>query len=156
MRSLLELCEPTTPKKLNSPPRENTHVLRWCAKMSTGWGTEDKVRVQLCLAVVWSLTCVWLYAIPRTAAYQASLSFTISRSLLKLELVSCSWEKHAPSLHLCLLSCNLHLYPLLMVPFRLVMPGILGVLVAENSHCSECEIYLKIFSLGYSCFTMLC
>ena len=30
------------------------------------------------------LSCVWLFATPWTAAYQASLSFTISQSLLKL------------------------------------------------------------------------
>ena len=31
-----------------------------------------------------SLSCVWLFASPWTAAHQAPLSFTISRSLLKL------------------------------------------------------------------------
>ena len=30
-----------------------------------------------------SLSCVWLFATPRTAVYQAFLSFTISQSLLK-------------------------------------------------------------------------
>ena len=34
--------------------------------------------------MVQSLSCVWLFATPWTAARQASLSFTISRSLLKL------------------------------------------------------------------------
>ena len=38
----------------------------------------------LFVAVVQSLSCVWLFAIPWIAARQASLSFTISRSLLKL------------------------------------------------------------------------
>ena len=33
---------------------------------------------------VQSLSCVWLFAIPWTAAYQASLSITNSQSLLKL------------------------------------------------------------------------
>jgi len=43
--------------------------------------------------VVQSLSCVWLFATPWTAARQASLSFTISQSLLKL---SCplSWWCH--------------------------------------------------------------
>ena len=36
------------------------------------------------LIVVQSLSPVWLFAAPWTAAHQASLSFTISRSLLKL------------------------------------------------------------------------
>ena len=35
------------------------------------------------LSVVQSLSCVQLFAIPRTAARQASLSFTVSQSLLK-------------------------------------------------------------------------
>ena len=30
------------------------------------------------------LSCVWLFAVPWTAAYQASLSFTVSQRLLKL------------------------------------------------------------------------
>ena len=38
---------------------------------------------QLVVVVVQSLSCVWLFATPWTAAHQASLSFTISRSLLK-------------------------------------------------------------------------
>ena len=35
-------------------------------------------------AVIQPLSCVWLFATPWTAAYQASLSFSISWSLLKL------------------------------------------------------------------------
>ena len=37
-----------------------------------------------CIAVVQSLSHVWLFATPWTAVHQASLSFTISRSLLRL------------------------------------------------------------------------
>ena len=37
----------------------------------------------LLVVVVWSLSCVQLFAIPWTAACQASLSFTISSSLLR-------------------------------------------------------------------------
>ena len=36
------------------------------------------------IVVVQSLSCVWHFVTPWTAAYQASQSFTISRSLLKL------------------------------------------------------------------------
>ena len=36
------------------------------------------------IVVVQSLSCVWLFGTPRTAACQASLSFSISQSLLKL------------------------------------------------------------------------
>ena len=38
----------------------------------------------LAIAVVQWLSHVWLFATPRTAVYQASLSFAISRSLLRL------------------------------------------------------------------------
>ena len=53
-----------------------------------------------------SLSCVWLFATPWTAARQASLSFTISWSLLKL----LSIELVMPSNHLFL--CH----PLLLLP----------------------------------------
>ena len=55
--------------------------------------------------VVQSLSCVWLFATPWTAAHQASLSFTISRSLLKLKSI----ESVMPSNHLIL--CHTLLLP---------------------------------------------
>ena len=48
--------------------------------------------------VVQSLSCVWLFATPWTVACQASLSFTISCSLLKLRSI----ELTIPSNHLVL------------------------------------------------------
>ena len=48
--------------------------------------------------VVQSLSCVRLFATPWTAAHQASLSFTISWSLLKLKSI----ESMMPSNHLIL------------------------------------------------------
>ena len=54
---------------------------------------------------VQSLSCVWLFATPWTAARQASLSITNSRSLLKLMPV----ESVMPSNHLIL--CHLLLLP---------------------------------------------
>ena len=56
--------------------------------------------------VVQSLSCIQLFAIPWTAARQATLSFTISRSLLKLMSV----ESVMPSNHL-ILCCPLLLPP---------------------------------------------
>ena len=53
---------------------------------------------------VQSLSCVWLFATPWTAAHQASLSFTNSQSLLKLM----STESVLPSNHLIL--CRLLLF----------------------------------------------
>ena len=56
--------------------------------------------------VVHSLSHVWLLATPWTAACQASLSFTISRSLLKVTSI----ESVMPSNHLILY------HPLLLLP----------------------------------------
>ena len=56
--------------------------------------------------VVQSLSCVWLFATPWTVAGQASLSFTITWSLLKLMSI----ESVMPSCHLVL--CH----PLLLLP----------------------------------------
>ena len=54
----------------------------------------------------WVLNCVWLFATPWTAAHQASLSFTISQSLLELTSI----ELVMPSGHL-ILCCSLLLLP---------------------------------------------
>ena len=62
--------------------------------------------------VVQSLSCVQLFATPWTAAFQASLSFTISRSLLRLMSI----ESVMPSNHLIL--CR----PLLLLPS--ILPSI--------------------------------
>ena len=59
------------------------------------------------------LSCVWLFAIPWTAACQASLSFTISWSLLKLMSI----ESVMPSNHL-ILCCSLHLLPSIFPSIR--------------------------------------
>ena len=56
--------------------------------------------------VVQSLSGIWLFATPWTAALQASLSFTISQSLLKLMSI----ESVMPSNHL-ILCCPLLLLP---------------------------------------------
>ena len=53
-----------------------------------------------------SLSCVWLFATPWTEAHQASLSFTISQSLLKLM----SMESVTPFDHL-ILCCLILLLP---------------------------------------------
>ena len=58
------------------------------------------------ISSVQSLNCVWLFATPKTAACQASLSITISQSLPKLMSI----ELVMPSS--CLLLCR----PLLLLP----------------------------------------
>ena len=59
---------------------------------------------------VQSLSCVWLFETPRTAALQASLSITNSQSLLKLMSI----ESVMPSNHLIL--CRPLLLPLSIFP----------------------------------------
>ena len=66
------------------------------------------------IVVIQSLSHVRLFAIPWTAAHQASLSFTVSRSLLKLMLI----DLVKPSNHLIL--CH----PLLILPSILPSIGV--------------------------------
>ena len=67
-----------------------------------------------CVVVVQSLSFVWLLMTPWTAAYQASLFFTISQSLLKLM----SFELVMPSNHL-ILCCPLLLLPSIFPNIRI-------------------------------------
>ena len=61
----------------------------------------------LCIfVVVQSLSHVWLFAIPWAAACQASMSFTVSQSLLKFMSI----ESVMPSNHL------IHYHPVLLLP----------------------------------------
>ena len=62
--------------------------------------------VPLLLSSVHSLSCVWLFVIPCTAACQASPSFTISRSLLRLMFIESVMLSNNPIL------CH----PLLLLP----------------------------------------
>ena len=61
---------------------------------------KDHCKVHSSRCFVWSLSCVWLFGTPQTAARQASLSFTISRSLLKLmSIVSVMPPSHLTLCH---------------------------------------------------------
>ena len=64
------------------------------------WRIVGKSLVSLLLpiAVVQSLSCIWLFVAPLTAACQASLSFTFSQNLLRLMSI----ESVVPSNHLIL------------------------------------------------------
>ena len=92
-------------------------------------GPEEKTNKSECtfkkafvVVVVQSLSQVWLFENPLTAAHQASLSFTISQGLLKLM----SMELVMPSNHLIL--CR----PLLLLPS--IFPSI-RVFSNESSLC---------------------
>ena len=84
----------------HSNPKE-----RQCRRMSLSrqW---VKFTVNSMSIFVQSLSSVWFFANPRTAAWQASLSFTISQSLLKLMSI----ESVMPSNHL-IFCCPLLLLP---------------------------------------------
>ena len=89
----------SSPSSLGDPSSESSsslHIVSSCYNL---------VPFQ-CFAVVQSPSCVWFLVTPRTAACQASLSFTISQSLLKLVFT----ELVMPSNHLIL--CH----PLLLLP----------------------------------------
>ena len=89
------------------------------------------------LVIVQSLSCVWLFVTPWTAACQASLSFTISQSLLKL----ISTESVISSNHL-ILHCPLFLlssiFPSIRVFFQKVSSSqqVAGVLELQHQHQS--------------------
>ena len=70
----------------------------------------NKIAQDLCCNSVQSLSCVWLFGTPWTAARQASLSITNSRSLLRFMSI----ESVMPSNHLIL--CYPLLLPLSIFP----------------------------------------
>ena len=94
-----------------------------------------KCSLSCTVVVVQSLSCIWLFATPWTAARQASLSFTISWSLLKLMSI----ESMKPSNHL-ILCC-----PLLLLPS--IFPRI-RVFSSESAHVPY-EVYEVCLSLSH-------
>ena len=82
------------------------------------------------IVAVQSLSCVWLFVTPWTAAFQACLSFTISQSLLKFKSI----ESVMPSNHLIL--CR----PLLRLPS--IFPSI-RVFSSESALCIRWPEYLS-------------
>ena len=96
----------------------NSHLLH-CRNISYGWATKE-VRIKFQFSSVQSLSHVWLFATPWTAARQASLSNTKSRSLLKLMPI----ESVMPSSHLIL--CH----PLLLPP---IIPPSIRVFSSEST-----------------------
>ena len=84
--------------------------------------------------VVQSLSHVWLFSTPWTAALQASQSFTISRSLLKLKSI----ESVMPSNHLIL--CH----PCLL------LPSIFPIMRVFSNEWAPCIRWPKYLSLSFS------
>ena len=98
-------------------------------------GSRQSLLLALLIVAVQSLSRVLLFATPWTAAHQASLSITNSRSLLKLM----STESVMPSNHLIL--CH----PLLFLP-----PMFLSIRVFPNG------LHFTITELGYSVAIFAC
>ena len=94
-QSCLTLCDPTDCSPLGSPVQEilQVRILEWVAIS----GHNGKDYEKECIAVR-SLSCVRLFATPWTTARQASLSFSISQSLLRLTSI----KLMMPSNHLIL------------------------------------------------------
>ena len=103
------------------------------------------------IIVVQSLSYVWLFATPWTAECQASLSFSISQSLLKLMSI----ESVMPSIHFIL--C----YPLLLLsifPIIRVFSNELALLIrwpkywSFNYNISSSNEYSGLISFRIDCF----
>ena len=99
----LQLVPPSTKFLL---PKGYRHLEQWTkATLWEDWSTQVQVLLGK-FSSAQSLSHVWLFATPWTAAHQASLSITSSRSLRKLMSI----ESVMPSNHLIL--CR----PLLLLP----------------------------------------
>ena len=100
--------------------------------------TKVWMNVKSIIVVVQSLTPVWLFETPWTAAHQTSMSFTVSRSLLKLMSI----KSAMPSNHL-ILHCPLLLLPSIFpsLPAYLILKSI--VLKERNKTEDTIWVYLK-------------
>ena len=99
-----------------------------------GQECSNSLSSQRIVVVVQSLSCVQLFATPWTAAHQASLSFTISQSLLKLMSI----ESVMPSNHLVL--CH---------PLLLLLSIFPSIIVFSNK-LALCIRWPKYWSFNFS------
>ena len=114
-------------------PNQNTSWLFW-----RNWKADFKTHIEMQRASVQSLSHVPLFATPRTAARQASLSTTNSRSLLKLMSI----ESVIPSNHLIL--CH----PFLFLPT--VFPSIRVFSTESVLHIRWSKYWSFSFSISLS------
>ena len=98
-------------------------------------GSSEKVVLifQCIFVVVQSLSCARLFATPWTATCQASLSFTISQSLLKLMSI----ESVMPSNHLILGHC-------------LLLPSIFPSIRIFSNELALCIRWPKFWSFSFN------
>ena len=120
-----------------------------CRRMSKNiWGWESRGReftgkkerglIESVVLVVQSLTCVWFFATPWTAACQASLSFPVSWSMLKFMFT----ELVMPPNHL------IFYQPLLLLPS--IFPSIRVFSNESAIHISWPKYWSFIFSISPS------
>ena len=122
--------------------RNHSFVSGYCKSTLHLWDSSMMMHVTIICSVllhviyyhVHLISCVWLFATPWTAAHQASLSFTVSQSLLKLM----STESMMPSNHFIL--CR----PLLLLPS--LFPSI-GVFPNESGVCIR---WAKYWNFNFS------
>ena len=90
--------------------------------------------LQKTIAVVQSLSCFQHFATSRTVAQQASLSFTVSQSLLKLKSV----ESMMPSNHL------------IFGRLLLLLPSIFPSIMVFSHELTLCIRWLKYWNISFS------
>ena len=112
-------------------------LFMWLAGPETISHRKNAETKKLFIVVVQSLNYVWLFPIPWTTAHKASLSFTISQSLLKFMSI----ESVMPSNHLIL--CH----PLFLLPS--IFPSI-RVFSSESALCIR---WPKDWSFSFSIST---
>ena len=115
-RSGLPLPSPISFKS-DSQLRNTFSYIYWFIVKGYGWGYKWTSSWKRCINSVQSLSRVWFFVTPWTAACQASLSITNSRSLLKLM----SMESVMPYNHFIL--CCLLLLPLVFPSIRVFSSG---------------------------------
>ena len=129
------------------------HCLTWCLQVVS------EIDVDYVLLLLFSCCLVQLFATPRTSAHQASLSFTISLSLLKLMSI----ELVMPSNHLLL--CH----PLLLLPsifprirvfpnelaLQIRWPKYWSFSISPSSEYSGLIILYCLLSFFFSCIFVL-
>ena len=104
-----------------------------CKTLCLSWGHRHYLLVcDVCLVVVYLLSCVWLSETPWTAACQASLSFTISQSLFKFM-----------STESVMLSKQLILYPFAFLLFSFNLSQSQGLF-----HCVSSSPMSQLFVSG--------
>ena len=112
------------------------------------WGISLCVYLPLLLFIVRSPSHVWLFATPWTAAHQASLSFTISWSLLKLMSV----ESVMPSNVCCPFFLLASVFPSIKVfssesAFRMRWPKYWSISISICHWCTLLKYLLKLLPI---------